>query len=83
MDHARNLRCTRADMLGTDDEGHYGECLAAAQHIDELNARIKELEEGSCRYNCRTAKDEWIAGYMYVSYGTEVEAREAYKEGHN
>jgi len=62
-DHAKNLRRTRADMLGTDDEEHYWECYAAAGHIDDLEARIKELEEGSCRFNCRTKKGSvhgWI-----------------------
>ena len=27
--------------------------------------RIKELEEGACRYNCRRAKDAFMAGYDY------------------
>ena len=30
----------------------------------ELKTRIKELEEGSCRFNCRTSKEAFIAGYM-------------------
>ena len=25
--------------------------------------RIKELEEGACRFNCRRAKDAFLAGY--------------------
>ena len=30
---------------------------------DELEARIKELEEGSCRFNCRTRKEAFMAGW--------------------
>ena len=30
---------------------------------DRLEARIKELEEGACRYNCRTAKEAFMAGF--------------------
>jgi selenocysteine lyase/cysteine desulfurase len=33
-EHAKNLRRTRADMLGTDDEAHYLECQKAADYID-------------------------------------------------
>ena len=29
----------------------------------ELKTRIKELEEGSCRFNCRTAKAAFMAGF--------------------
>lgn len=29
----------------------------------DLEDRIKELEEGSCRYNCRRAKDAFMAGF--------------------
>lgn len=35
-EHAKNLRRTRADMLGTDDEEHYWECHAAADEIERL-----------------------------------------------
>ena len=30
------------------------------EEMRELNARIKELEDGSC--NCRTKKEAWMAG---------------------
>jgi hypothetical protein len=43
--HSSNLRRTRADMLGTDDEEHYLECHAAAEEIDRLNNLI-EMSDG-------------------------------------
>ena len=39
-EHAKNLRRTRADMLGTDDEEHYWECHAAAAEIERLEASL-------------------------------------------
>jgi len=30
----------------------------------ERVARIEELEAGVCRFNCRTAKQSWIEGYV-------------------
>jgi endo-1,4-beta-mannosidase len=35
-DLVSNLRRTRADMIGTDDEEHYWECHEAADRIEEL-----------------------------------------------
>ena len=32
---------------------------------EEYERRIKELEEGACRYNCRTAKQAFIAGFVW------------------
>jgi hypothetical protein len=37
-EHAKNLRRTRADMLGTDDNDHYLECQRAAAYIEQLEA---------------------------------------------
>ena len=34
-------------------------------HIREFEAEIATLKEGVCRFHCRTAKDNWIAGYLY------------------
>ena len=31
--------------------------------IDELKRRISELEDGSCRFNCRTEKQAYREGY--------------------
>ena len=42
--HATNLRRTRADMLGTDDEDHYWECHRAAAEIERLEAKVAKLE---------------------------------------
>jgi len=33
--------------------------------IEILQARIKELEEGSCRHHCITKKEAFIAGFGY------------------
>ena len=43
-------------------------------------ARIKELEDGTCRFNCRTAKEAFIAGYTMYSDADDTTAEEAYKE---
>jgi len=45
--HVSNLRRTRADMIGTDDEEHYWECHEAADYIEELEAEVKELAKGN------------------------------------
>ena len=71
-DLVRRLRSTRADMLGTDDEQHYWDCVKAAN-------RIEELESGSCRFNCRTAKDAFMAGLTWSAHGF-VDAEHAYKQ---
>ena len=41
-DHESNLRRTRVDMLGTDDEEHYIECQNAADYIAELEDALKQ-----------------------------------------
>lgn len=46
---ARNLRRTRADMLGTDDEEHYWHCHEAAAELDRLYAHIAEVEAWAAR----------------------------------
>jgi len=56
-DHAKRLRETRVDMIGTDDAEHYGHCVAAAKYI-------VELENGGCRFNCRTNKEAYLAGVL-------------------
>jgi len=35
----------------------------AEAEIARLQARIAELEEGGCRFNCRTARNAFIDGY--------------------
>ena len=39
-EHATNLRRTRADMIGTDDEEHYWECHRAADYIEALEEDV-------------------------------------------
>lgn len=49
---------------------------------EEYERRIKELEEGACRFNCRTAKEAFMAGfdagYLHV-IGTPDDAYEEWK----
>lgn len=35
--------------------------------LDAARKRIKELEDGSCRYNCRTMKEAFKAGFYYMA----------------
>lgn len=51
--------------------------------VGYLRARIKELEDGSCRFHCRTLKQAFIAGYLADSQHGEhsrLAAERAYKE---
>ena len=34
------------------------------QKIKELEREVQELREGACRFNCRTARQAFEAGYM-------------------
>lgn len=43
-DIVRNLRATRADMLGTEDEEHYWDCHKAAEYIEQLQAVVDTLK---------------------------------------
>ena len=46
----------------------------------------EDLEEGRCRFDCRTAKENWTEGYRYAMQGrrampiANTEAEEAYRE---
>ncbi len=45
--------------------------------------RIEELEEGACRYNCRTSRATWIAGFREAVSNTNyrsTDAEEVYRE---
>ena len=55
--HATNLRRTRADMLGTDDEDHYWECHRAAAEIERLEAKVAKLEAENRKW--REWFNEW------------------------
>ena len=36
------------------------------------NKRVDELEQGCCRFNCRTAKDNWCDGFVTaLCYGKD------------
>jgi hypothetical protein len=59
--------CTHREALDArikELETHKADDLAARMLEREgLRVRIRELEEGSCRYNCRTAKQAFLAGF--------------------
>jgi len=46
--------------------------------------RIIELEEGACRQNCRSAKENWMQGYIEAQHnaarGVTLDAQEAWKD---
>jgi hypothetical protein len=57
--------------------------------VEILEARIKELEDGSCRFNCRSMKeafiDGWYAGTEYshdrwMEQESSIAASQAYKQ---
>ena len=56
-----------------------------AQRINEL---LSEGDAGACRYNCRTAKENWIEGFIaggksvlaYGQLGIRQTAEEKYRE---
>ena len=51
---------------------------------DALGDRIMERieDKGKCRFNCRTERENWIAGYLYAraESPTGLSAKEAYRE---
>lgn len=49
--------------------------LLSREQVEWLIDRIRELEEGSCRFNCRTRKEAFIAGYE-LAHGWELTERE-------
>jgi hypothetical protein len=38
--------------------------FVATPTVEELEAEIERLKEGRCRFDCRTAKDNWVAGFL-------------------
>ena len=49
--------------------------------IAEMEQRIKELEDGACRFNCRTEKEAFIAGFdCRDNWDGGTSNEQAYKE---
>ena len=51
--------------------------------IRGLNDRITELEGGCCRFNCRTARSNFVAGFEEAASNTNYrvcDAQEVYNE---
>lgn len=49
---------------------------------ERLQQRIDELRDGSCRYNCRTMKEAFFAGYTEGygdRFGEHYDPEDAYK----
>jgi len=55
--------------------------IDAITEINRLRQRIKELEDGSCRYNCRTMKEAFMAGHLAGQKGdNSLEAYKAWRD---
>ena len=50
--------------MDVSDSGGYVEY----EEVERLQKRIKELEDGCCRFNCRTQKEAYIAGAQDTIY---------------
>ena len=35
--------------------------------VQRLIDRVDELKAGACRFHCRTAKENWIEGYLHAA----------------
>lgn len=46
--------------------------------VFNLLRRVEELEEGACRFNCKSEKEAFIAGFLWEN--EEDDGFEAYKE---
>ena len=71
-EHASNLRRTRADMLGTDDEEHYSHCHDAATEIERLFCEGKIANERfDLAQKCINQIDDLLE-YAYRRYSTNA-----------
>ena len=51
------------------------------ERIKELEKQVEELKEGACRFNCRTAKENFMAGHTFgLSQPFSITAKEAWDE---
>lgn len=63
-----------------EDVDSWKEMQEAAKAILKNNWHI-EVDEGRCRFNCRTQREAFIAGYEWNwNYSASEDAEEAYKE---
>ena len=50
----------------------------------DLQKQLDREDEGRCRYNCRTAKENWMQGYIEAQHnaarGVALDAQEAWKD---
>jgi hypothetical protein len=61
-------------------EPHFGSSKMASWHglkqeVDILHRRIRELEDGHCRFNCATMKEAFIAGYNWGQEGGQISGK--------
>ncbi len=60
-----------------------GEVHLKDEAIHALLREVQELKEGACRYNCRTSRATWIAGFREAVSNTNyrsTDAEEVYRE---
>ena len=71
----------RAENLFGDVRHHARDLdLEAAAEIRALRCRIQELEDGSCRFNCRSVKEAFHSGYLAGQCGeNSLEAYEGWR----
>ena len=51
-----------------------------AEELKEARAEIERLREGGCRFNCRTQRQAFMAGYTYAQIGSPFKADDARRE---
>jgi len=47
--------------------------------VERLLEQITELEEGCCRFNCRTARENWVMGFIEAASNTSYRVSDAGK----
>ncbi len=51
---------------------------------DNAKRVVEDLEQGRCRFNCRTAKENWMQGYIEAQHnaarGVKFDAIEAWND---
>lgn len=52
------------------------ECEVRSIAIRGQKEYIEELETRSCRFNCRTAKENWIEGYRWAAMVADPDMRD-------
>ena len=55
-----------------------------AERVESLRKPDEYGNDGRCRFNCRTAKENWMQGYIEAQHnaarGVDLDAQEAWKD---